>query len=100
MAKIKLENRPVIEITKDQVNKVLNTHSDRFKTVLFTKKDGSERKMNYRRHVKKHVKGTGRAPKAPGLVNCFDVQIDDHRCFYSQKVHEIRAENKRYIVID
>lgn len=100
MAKIPYEKREVVNITAGMVKHVLNQDSDRFKGVTFIKKDGSLRKMNFRQHVKKHVKGTGNRPTAPKLRNVFDVQIDNHRCFYEDKVLEICHNNKIYKVVD
>jgi hypothetical protein len=86
------------DITTDQISKremIMNLISkadpNHTFTVVFTKKDGSERKMNCRRGVTKYLKG-GESTIAhkTNLLGVFDMQEGDYRCFNMDTTKEIR----------
>jgi hypothetical protein len=74
---------------------------------VFTKKDGSERKMNCRRGVKKHLKG-GTLKYNPadfGLIGVCDMQLvkkspeNSYRMLNVNTTTEIHTNKKRYLVV-
>jgi hypothetical protein len=85
----------------NEVRPVLNSiRNGQIFTVVFTKKDGSERKMNCRRGVKKGQSG-GKLKYNPadyGLMSVFDLQIDDYRMLNCKTTSEIRSNKVRYFV--
>ena len=69
-------------------------------TAVFTKKDGSERVMNCRRGVKKHLTGGELKydPDDHGMMSVFDMQKKEYRMLNYKTTQEIRADGKRYLV--
>jgi len=69
--------------------------------VLFTKADGTDRRMSCRRGVKKGTRGVGLAfsPDEKGLVNVFDMNIGDFRFVNFATIREIQVDGVRYSVI-
>lgn len=65
-----------------------------FFTVTFLKKDGSERTMNARLGVSKHVKGTGEPKDVPGLLTVYEIinnKTGHYRSLYVDKIQEIKV---------
>jgi hypothetical protein len=62
-------------------------------TVIFTKKDGSTRKMNARLGVRQGVKGTGLKfnPVDHGLMTVFDMKKHAHRMVNLETVESFRC---------
>jgi len=74
---------------------------DKCFTVEFTKKDGTERKMNCRMGVKKYLKGTGMNynPVEKGLLTVFDMQKGQYRCIPLDRVKKARINKMDIEVI-
>ena len=70
-------------------------------TVLFTKKDGSDRLMNARLGVKKHLRGGDLPydPVAKGLLPVFDMQIKQYRMISLSKIKNVKINNNIYNVV-
>jgi len=88
-------------IGKDKVQEVLDgIRKGKIFTALFVKKDGSERKMNCRKEVKKDQVGGELKydPAAHKLVSVYDMKAGGYRMVNVKTVTEIRANKKRYIV--
>jgi hypothetical protein len=85
----------------NEVRPVLNSiRNGQIFTVIFTKKDGSERKMNCRRGVKRNLTGNGHGynPEEYGLMSVFDLKVDDYRMLNCKTTSEIRSNKVRYFV--
>ena len=75
-------------------------------SAVFTKKDGSERKMNCRKGVKKHLKGGTLKynPADHGLIGVCDMQLvrkgdtNPYRMLNIKTTTEIHTNKKRYFV--
>lgn len=64
-------------------------------TVCFTKKDGSERVMNCRLGVKKHLKGgDSTTAHLDHLVTVFDMQKEAYRCINLHTVKWVKTGGK------
>lgn len=63
-------------LTKDLVKKLVG---NTFFSVVFTKKDGSERKMLCRLGVKKHLRGGSASHDMKHLLIVFDVEKKQYR---------------------
>ncbi len=80
---------------------IVANQGHRIFTVRFNKRgDGSLRVMNCRRLVKRHLRGGEPSYDfgMKGLVNVFDLQRKDYRCFPLEGVREIRAQGRVYEV--
>jgi len=68
-------------------------------SVTFIKKDGSERTMVARLHVKKGVKGTGMAynPVEKGLLPVWDMQKNGFRMINLKTVTELKIKGEELI---
>lgn len=61
-------------------------------TVVFEKKDGSERKMTCQRGVKKHLQGGESTIKEhENLVGVYEQQSEGYRCFDKNKVRYLKG---------
>lgn len=69
-------------------------------SAFFIKKDGSERMMNCRLHVKKGVTGQGMAynPADHGLINVFSMTDDGFRMINLKTLKSIQINKTTYIV--
>jgi len=80
-----------------EIDRILNTIEDEFFTVQFEKKDGTERTMNCRKGVTKHLKGGESTIKNnPDLVSVYDVQAKAYRCFAKSRLKRIKANGVEY----
>jgi hypothetical protein len=90
----------------NEVRPVLNSiRNGQIFTVIFTKKDGSERKMNCKRGVKKGQAGgkLNYNPADYGLMSVFDMKLSKtpekaYRMLNCKTTSEIRSNKVRYFV--
>lgn len=63
-------------------------------TVTFTKKDGTERVMNCRTGVKKHLKGgeLKYSPLDKGLLPVYDIQKKGYRMINASTIKEVKIQ--------
>lgn len=75
----------------DLIDKMTNT--GKIFSVLFTKKNGDERKMVGRRGVQIGLKGVGIKYdlREKNLINVYDMQARDYRCFNTNSIKEIKV---------
>jgi hypothetical protein len=95
-------NENTTPITRDQmIHKIMNSKGSVF-TVNFTKKDGTERIMNARLGVKKHLKGGSLPYNAVehGLIPVFDMQLGAYRMINKNTINAIRIGGISYVVTD
>lgn len=71
-------------------------------TAVFTKKDGTIRKMNCRLGVSKHVNGAGLSyyPEDHGLLTVFDMKEKGYRMINLSTLVTLQINKKVYVVID
>lgn len=83
---------------KNVYETMLNTNGKIF-GVLFTKKDGTERRMSCRLHVTKGVKGVGRnyTPITKGLVGVYDMN-NGFRMVNLKTIKEFAFKGRRFKV--
>ncbi len=76
---------------------LLSSSNGRIFTVVFTKKDGTIRKMNCRLDVKKHLKG-GESTTAhiDHLMTVFDMQAKGYRCINLDTIKSISLGGQTY----
>jgi len=79
-------------------NLLRETSNKKIFTVTFVKKDGSIRKMNAMRGVRKGVKGVGHSfdPSEKNLLTVYDMQIRDFRFVNLNDVLSFRANKKTF----
>lgn len=85
--------------TKDLLEKLQDTK--KIFTVTFIKKDGTERVMNARLDVKKHLRG-GTLRYNPGeklLLPVFDMQSNEYRMINTQTIISAKLDNEEFEVI-
>lgn len=85
--------------TKDLLEKLQNTK--KIFTVTFIKKDGTERIMNARLDVKKHLRGgTLRySPREKALLPVFDMQSNEYRMINTQTIISAKLDNEEFEII-
>lgn len=75
-------------------NAILALTGGRFFTVIYTKKDGTIRKMNCRTGVKRYVKGAdvpaGHVSRRDDKLVVFDVKLGDYRTINRDTIIAIR----------
>lgn len=91
----------MIEIKKSQIVKVLENSNGSIFSVVFTKKDGSDRKLTGRLGVSKGVTGVGLKfdPKSKGLLPVFDMQKEAYRMVNIETVKGVQVNGKFYVVV-
>lgn len=83
-----------------EVNEVIKLVGGRIFSVTYIKKDGTVRKLNGRRGVKKGVKGVGMSynPTEKDLLVAFDMRIREFRMVNVRTILEIKANKEHYLV--
>jgi len=72
---------------------LINKLHERAMEVTFVKKNGEKRRMicTLMPHVTGlHAKEGDYKPRKPGLITVFDIEKDDWRCFYFDKVIDVK----------
>jgi len=94
--------KDAIEIKRDAVSGVLDNvfSNGKIASVVFVKKDGSDREMVCRQRVTKYLKG-GKSNIAhkPNLVSVYDLQSEGYRCINIDTVKQIKGSGKLYRVV-
>lgn len=77
------------------LNKVIQSTNGKMFTVCFIKKDGTERIMNCRLGVKKHLKGgASTTSHKKNLVTVYDVKAEGYRNINLDTIKWIKANNQ------
>ncbi len=89
-------------INTDKVLSLIKGTDGRVFTAIFTKKDGTTRKMNCRLGVSKNVTGKGMAytPADYDLITVFDMKAADYRMINIKTVTALQISNEFYVVAD
>lgn len=77
------------------IKTLVNNTNGKFFKVVFTKRDGTLRKMICRTKVTKHLRG-GKKTTPSTVITVFDVQKKQYRCFYPESVKEFKCGNIIY----
>jgi hypothetical protein len=83
-------------LNKDQVREMLEAKGTKITTVTFIKKDGSERVVNGLLKPTSKIVGSdrglaqGEAMRARGQVPIWEISSKSWKCFYADKVVEIK----------
>ena len=73
------------------LRKIIETTNGQVFTVWFTKKDGTQRQMNCRTGVQRHLKGgASTTAHKPNLLTVYDMQSGGYRCINLETVHHLR----------
>jgi hypothetical protein len=85
--------------TQDLLEKLQTTK--KIFTVTFIKKDGTQRKMNARLGVTKHLRGGTLPydPKSKALLPVFDMQANEYRMVNTQTIISAKIDNEEFEVI-
>lgn len=80
-------------------DKILNSNGSMF-TVTFIKQDGSERVMNCRLGVTKHLRGGTLAydHKSKGFISVWDLQNKGYRMINKNTITALKINGKDYII--
>ncbi len=86
------------KITQEMAHKLIQSTNGKVFSVVFTKKDGSEREMTCRLGVKKHLKGGELAydPKEYDLVSVFDMSAEGYRMVNMATLRQIKVDGEAY----
>ena len=89
-------------IKTSDVRKLIESTNGTFFSVVFVKKDGSDRHMVCRKGVSKGVNGSGLKynPKQYGLICVRDVQKKAHRMISIDTIKTIQIKGDQYTVCD
>lgn len=89
------------QITRDQIDFIIQQAGNQFATVEFTKKDGTLRKMNFRRGVKKHLHGgKSTISHKDNLVSVYDLKAQGYRVFNKDTTKRLVVNGEEYKVVD
>lgn len=83
-------------MTIEQIREFLDNSKGKMMNVTFIKKDGSERTLNGRTHVTKHLKG-GESTIAShkNLYGIFEMN-NNYRCFDLNRIKEVKMMGNTY----
>ena len=89
------------KITQQMAKELIDSSNGKIFSVVFTKKDGSEREMVARTGVKKHLKGGELAynPAEYDMVCVFDVQKEGYRMINLDTLKLIKMEKSVFEVV-
>jgi hypothetical protein len=90
-----------VTITADQAEEVINgLNKAEYFTVMFIKKDGSERVMNAQKGVTKHLVGGDLKydAKSKGLITVYDPKAPGYRMINKNTLKWIKARGTKYNV--
>ena len=94
-----MENLMIIHRTK--LGQLFNDLDGKFGTAVFTKKDFTERTMNFRMGVKKGLKGSSRVPNeryGTSLITAYDMKLKAYRTINLATVKAVYANGTSYQV--
>lgn len=85
-------------ITKDKAKEIILNNRSKIFSVLFTKKDGTKRKMNARLDVKKDIKGVGLKykPKEFNYIIAYDMLKKAYRTININTLEQLTLNKKEY----
>ena len=81
-----------------KLDHVLLASEGKFVRVTFTKKDGSQRVLNGRLGVKKHLKGGVSTLDPEKFVTIYDIQNKGYRAVNRETIQEVAIEGVIYVV--
>lgn len=89
-------------INTQKLKSLIENSKGQFFSVVFVKKDGSDRYMTCRTGVSKGVSGAGLKfdPAAHGLVVVYDTKVKQHRMVNLETVKGIQINKETYTVCD
>lgn len=92
----------MIEVTTDKALKLIRKTKGRVFTAVFTKKDGTVRKMNCRLGVSSKTNGGGLAydPADHNLMTVFDMKSKQYRMLNLETLSVLQINKRVYVVID
>lgn len=90
----------MIEVNTDKAIALIKKTKGKVFTVVFLKKDGTQRKMNCRLGVSKQVNGNGLAynPADHNLITVFDMKEKGYRMINTETLTAMQISGKFYIV--
>lgn len=99
----KTVNENTETITSSEAADLIEKSNGALFTCTFIKKDGTERILNGRTQVKKHLKGGSLPydPRTKGLIPVYDMQADfskGYRMLNKDSITALRINGKNYIV--
>ncbi len=85
-------------ITKDKAKEIILNNRSKIFSVLFTKKDGTKRKMNARLDVKKDIKGVGLKykPEDFNYIIAYDMIKKAYRTININTLEQLTLNKKEY----
>ena len=80
------------------IRKLIESTKGKIFTVTFIKKNGEKRIMKARLDVEKYVTGKGMSfdPKKKGLINVFDMGIEDYRNIKLNSIRKLKCGNIKF----
>jgi len=86
-------------ITRDQIDEIIAKAGNQFASVEFVKKDGSLRKMNFRRGVTKYLRGgKSTLDGKDHLVIVYDLKAKGYRVFNKNTTKRLVVGGEEYVV--
>ena len=85
------------------INNILSSVGGKFFTVVFTKKDGTVRRLNGRTGVRRHLKGgdvpAGHVSTRKDMLVVYDVKSKGYRCLSRDSIRAIRCGGVEAVVL-
>jgi hypothetical protein len=89
------------KITQEMAEKLIKSTNGRIFSAIFTKKDGSDRKMVCRLGVTKHLKGGEQSfePADFDMITVFDVQKKGYRMVRVDTLKSVSVDGEEFEVV-
>lgn len=90
----------MLSVNQTKALDLIRKSKGRVFTALFTKTDGTKRKMNCRIGVQKNLNGNGLAynPADHNLITVFDMQLKDYRTLSLDRLIALQVNGEFYVV--
>lgn len=75
----------------EMITQAMSESPDSTFTVVFTKKDGSDREMTFTPSVVGEIKGTGQSNTKDDLITVFEQSKEQWRSFYAESVTSFKV---------
>lgn len=92
----------MVQVDTNKALKLIRQTKGKVFTVVFTKKDGTTRKMNCRLGVSKTVNGNGLAynPEKHNLIPVYDMKVKEYRMINLETLKALQINKEFYIVME
>lgn len=78
--------------TPERTRQLISVADSTFVSIVFTKKDGSERKLTFNPRDHRFIKGTGKPTEDPHIFRVLDVHKNEWRSFDCRRLKSMQVK--------